>query len=243
MTGRRLSSMDLFQRSRASARRVVEPLIEHAPLFTNARRVTCRPVCDAGGSLVFASIAEWEFGALDGESEGMHLGGDDPTEDNLVELLFKLLLDGLDGGVLVVWDAADLVTFLCRYATLPQVPLLLQHVESTVELLPIFRRLGRGGYSPSLASAALSIAGVPARSHLMVAEHIATSVVESHEHPFARDEPTNLARLAYANPAVWAEEWSATGDALAQSLLEEDGRLFVRRLQELDNWLQHEVLR
>lgn len=243
MTTRRLSSMDLFQRSRASARRVVEPLIEHAPLFANARRVTCRPVCDAGGRMVFASIAEWEVGASSGESDGMHLGGDDPSADDLVELLFKLLLDGLDGGVLVVWNAADLVTFLCRYATLPQVPLLLPHLESTVELLPIFRRLGRGGYSPSLASAALTVAGVPARSQLVVAEHIATSVTERYDQPYSRDEPMDLARLAYANPAVWAEEWSATGDPLAQTLLEEDGHLFVHRLQELDNWLLREVLR
>ncbi len=173
----------------------------------------------------------------------MHLGTDDPFQGDVTELLLKLLLDGLDGGVLVVWDATDFASFLSGHATLPQVRDVLRHFESAVELLPIFQGLGRGGYSPSLASAALTIAGVPARSQLMVTEHIATCVTESYDQPFARDEPMELARLAYANPTVWAEEWSATGDALAQSLLEEDGRLFVRRLQELDSWLLHEVLR
>lgn len=240
---RRRTCMELFQRSRTSARRVVLPFLEHVPRFHRLPRVACRVICDFRGSFVFGSLARWNPEDSPGESDGMHIGTEDPVALDVAQTFLQLLLERLDGAIFVTWQLEEFLQFLIRHSTLPAVPKILSHLDGAVELQPMFQRLGRGGYRAHLTHVAAMLANIPTRSQLFSQGEITAAVVEAYLDPAVRTERPYHPEIAFWEPEAWAQKWTAYGDEVYQRLLEEDGRLFLRRLQETDHWLVTELFR
>ena len=241
---------ELFGHSRRAAVRLVAPFLDVVPGAVDLPRVGCHIVCDASGNFVFGSILRWNAEDGLGESAGFHVGTEDPQELDIAHEFLKALIAHLEGAVLVSWDVDALFAFMCRHASLPgsrRLSALLD--ERSLELKPVFERLGRGGYRPCLQQVAFEVAGVPPLLHLNDRDQLLELVMlrdpDAAERPLALDSADERSSVAVSfwPPEAWAACWLRDGHALWEILLERDAQLRLHRLQEVDRWILDEIIR